>query len=91
MVNDKLTFFLASGSPRRKEMIDWLGIPYSIRTTAIDESSSIEDPALKSEDIAKQKGTIAPHRPLCEPQPARDALNLGIGINEIAESCVLDI
>ena len=56
MVNDKLTFFLASGSPRRKEMIDWLGIPYSIRTTAIDESSSIEDPALKSEDIAKQKG-----------------------------------
>jgi septum formation protein len=56
MVSEKFSFILASGSPRRKEMIDWLGIPYTVRTASIDETSSIEDPALKSKDIAKKKG-----------------------------------
>ena len=58
---EKCSFILASKSPRRKEMVSWLGIPYSIRTADVDEVSLIEDPALKSEDIAKKKGVA-----LCE-------------------------
>jgi septum formation protein len=58
---EKFSFILASKSPRRKEMVSWLGIPYSIRTADIDEVSLLENPGLKSEDIAKKKGLA-----LCE-------------------------
>lgn len=58
---EKFSFILASKSPRRKDMISWLGIPYSIRTTEIDEVSLAEDPASKAKDIARKKGLA-----LCE-------------------------
>ncbi len=48
-------FILASGSPRRKEMIEWLGFPFRIKTLPIDEVSSLEHPSDKAMDIAEKK------------------------------------
>ena len=48
-------FVLASGSPRRKEMVEWLDIPFSIKTIPIEEVSSCEHPREKAMDIAEKK------------------------------------
>ena len=48
-------FILASGSPRRKEMLEWLGFPFTIKTFPIDEVSSHDHPGDKAIDIAEKK------------------------------------
>lgn len=49
-------FILASASPRRKELIGHLQIPFTIQTADIDEKSHHQDPELYAQDIALQKG-----------------------------------
>jgi septum formation protein len=56
MENSKLKFILASASPRRKELIGHLKIPFEIMTLNVPEESSSEDPIEFSRDIAVQKG-----------------------------------
>lgn len=51
-----LKFILASASPRRKELIGHLQIPFSIITSDIDEKSNYSSPAQFASDIAFQKG-----------------------------------
>ena len=48
-------FILASGSPRRREMLEWLGFPFKIKTFPIDEISSHDHPGDKAVDIAEKK------------------------------------
>lgn len=57
MLNQKnFKFILASASPRRKELIGHLQIPFSIMTANLDEKSNHKEPQLFAQDIAVQKG-----------------------------------
>ena len=53
------TLVLASKSPRRKELLGHLGIPFEIRTCEVEEVSSETNPKDVVEDLAKQKGLAA--------------------------------
>lgn len=56
MANSKLNLILASASPRRKELIGHLKVPYEIMTLNIPEESTSNDPVTFSSEIAKAKG-----------------------------------
>lgn len=49
---------LASGSPRRKEFLGHLKIPYKIITADTDELSDTKDPREFCREIALEKGTV---------------------------------
>jgi septum formation protein len=48
---------LASKSPRRKEILEMLGVPFTVMTADTDERSTQTDPALLVEQLALQKAT----------------------------------
>jgi septum formation protein len=52
----KYKFILASGSPRRKELIGYLSIPFSIEVSHQEEVSESLDPRQYCEDISYIKG-----------------------------------
>lgn len=56
MENSKIKFILASGSPRRKELLGHLKIPLEIMTLNVPEESAATDPVEFSLEIAKLKG-----------------------------------
>ncbi len=56
MANSKLKFILASASPRRKELIGHLKVPFEIMTLNIPEESDSTDPVEFSQEIATAKG-----------------------------------
>lgn len=49
---------LASGSPRRRELIGHLGLPFEIISPDIDETSAIENPELLVRDLAARKAHV---------------------------------
>ncbi len=51
-----MRIILASKSPRRKEILQNLGIEFEIITAETDESSEIKDPCLLVEELSKRKG-----------------------------------
>ena len=54
--NEKFKMVLGSQSPRRKELMGWLDIPFDIVTSELEEKSSETIPQSFCEDIAKLKG-----------------------------------
>ncbi|MBP9680714.1 MAG: septum formation protein Maf [Bacteriovorax sp.] len=52
---NKFELVLGSQSPRRKELISWLGIPFSILTADLDEISLESDPVKVAMDLSSQK------------------------------------
>lgn len=56
MENSKLKFILASASPRRKELIGHLKVPFEILALNIPEESDATDPVAFSREIATAKG-----------------------------------
>lgn len=56
MANSKLKLILASASPRRKELIGHLNVPFEIKTLNVPEESSHTDPRHFSLEIAQVKG-----------------------------------
>lgn len=56
MENSRLKFILASASPRRKELIGHLKVPFEVITLNVPEESSSKDPVKFSLDIAELKG-----------------------------------
>lgn len=52
----KYQLVLGSQSPRRKELLSWLNIPFIIKTADLDEISLEEDPKEVAMDLALQKG-----------------------------------
>lgn len=53
---DKINLILASGSPRRKQLLGFLNIPFEIHTADIDETSNKATPEDQACDISEQKG-----------------------------------
>jgi septum formation protein len=53
-----MKFVLASASPRRKELISHLKIPFTIETSDIDEQSDHLDPVKFCLQIAEEKGRV---------------------------------
>lgn len=51
-----LRFILASGSPRRFEILTNLGLTFSVVSPDADESSDIKDPGELTEELALRKG-----------------------------------
>jgi septum formation protein len=56
MEKEKIKFILASASPRRKELVGHLGVPFEIITKNIPEESHHSDPVDFSRHIAQMKG-----------------------------------
>lgn len=56
MEDSKLSLILASASPRRKELIGHLKVPFEIHTLNVPEDSSASDPVEFSLEIAQLKG-----------------------------------
>lgn len=56
MANSKIKFILASASPRRKELIGHLKIPFEIMTLNVPEESASTDPVMFSQEISNAKG-----------------------------------
>jgi septum formation protein len=56
---NRLSLILASQSPRRKELLGWVGIPFEQFPVDILEKSSLTSPQEVAEDIAVQKGDEA--------------------------------
>lgn len=54
-VDNPLEVVLASGSPRRRELLIQLGVPFRIVTADLDEVSDFTDPAEVARDLALQK------------------------------------
>ncbi|HXH29805.1 MAG TPA: Maf family protein [Bacteriovoracaceae bacterium] len=61
MVNSKLQLILASASPRRKELLGHLKLPFEIRTCDVCEESAQTDPAAFSSEIAEKKAEAVVH------------------------------
>lgn len=55
MESVKHTLILGSQSPRRKELLSWLNIPFKILTADLDEVSDETDPSRIACDLASQK------------------------------------
>ncbi len=52
---EKYRFILGSGSPRRKQMFDWMGINYEVIPPDVDEELNINDPKLFVKEVLKRK------------------------------------
>jgi septum formation protein len=53
---EKLSLILGSGSPRRKELLSYLNIPFTIITADLEEHSDSTEPSLFAVEISEQKG-----------------------------------
>lgn len=51
-----MNFILASKSPRRREILQNLGIPFTVVTAETDESSAQTEPCLLVEELSRRKG-----------------------------------
>lgn len=56
MENSKLHLILASASPRRKELLGHLGVPFEVIALSVPEHSDATDPVTHSREIAEVKG-----------------------------------
>lgn len=54
--NSKFSLVLASQSPRRKELLGWIDVPFIIRKSDVEEHSDSTDHTLFAEEVAAQKG-----------------------------------
>lgn len=50
-----MRIILASASPRRRELLTQIGIDFEIRISHMEEKTSVSEPALMVEELARQK------------------------------------
>ncbi len=50
-----MKIYLASGSPRRRELLTQIGIEYEVRVSEADEDCDIADPAKMVEELSRRK------------------------------------
>lgn len=53
------TCILASGSPRRREILSHLGLPFEVFVTDVEETADETDPAELAEMLSRRKGRAA--------------------------------
>lgn len=51
-----MNLILASRSPRRKEILSMLGVPFTVVSADVDEQSELSDPTLLVRELALRKG-----------------------------------
>ncbi len=51
-----MKLILASGSPRRKELLGWLNIPFEVKSSDVEEITDKQTPSEIAEDLAALKG-----------------------------------
>ncbi len=51
-----MNYILASRSPRRREILSSLGLPFEVVTSEADENSTVTDPHRLVEELARRKG-----------------------------------
>lgn len=52
----KYKLILASGSPRRSELLSWTGLPFTVLKSNVEEVSPFSEPRELVADLARQKG-----------------------------------
>ena len=57
-----MKWILASGSPRRREILEMLGVPFSVVTADVDETCSLSDPAETVKELAHRKAKAVADR-----------------------------
>ena len=50
-----MKIYLASGSPRRRELLTQIGIEYEVLVSEVDEECEIKDPAMLVEELSRRK------------------------------------
>lgn len=55
----KYELYLASASPRRRELLDMLGFSYTLLLPSVDESSEEKDPAMLVRELSARKACAA--------------------------------
>lgn len=73
MEKNKFELILASGSPRRKELLGHLKLPYKIITADTDEISHATDPGVFCQEIALEKGAVVLQKCI-EEDPTRNLI-----------------
>ena len=66
MMSQTIQFVLASQSPRRKELLQRLGISFQVITSATDERVSSSDPAMVTSVLANRKAMAVAEGLLCQ-------------------------
>ena len=61
-----MEIYLASASPRRRELLDQIGIKYEVRVSGTDENVGLEDPALLVEELSRRKALTVTEELLAE-------------------------
>ena len=72
----KKKLILASKSPRRREILENLGVDFEIVTADTDESTDLTDPCLLVEELALRKGLAVRDRLLAEGRDLSDTVIL---------------
>lgn len=80
---------LASKSPRRREILENLGVKFEIVTADTDESTALEDPCRVVEELAARKGIAVRERLLTEGRDLTDTVILASDTIVAAENEIL--
>ena len=69
-----MNYILASKSPRRKEILETLGVAFEVVTADVDESSDVTDPCRLVEILSERKGLAVRDRLLSEGRDLSDTV-----------------
>ncbi|MCR4605820.1 MAG: Maf family protein [Eubacterium sp.] len=84
-MNQTIQFVLASQSPRRKELLERLGVCVSVITSDVSEQISSEDPVMVTSVLANRKAMAVAEGLVCEKgkllmrEPLVDGMTLKVG------------
>ena len=69
-----MRYILASASPRRKEILENLGLRFEVITSDADETCALRDPALFTQELSRRKGEAVRDALLSKGELDTDAL-----------------
>ena len=80
-----MKYVLASASPRRKEILENLGLDFVVITSDADESSNIKDPEKLTEELSKRKAEAV--RDLLDAKGMLDSETVIIASDTVVYAC----